>query len=55
MKIISGGQGGTDQGALWGALKLGIETGGTALYNWMTEDGPQEKLLKSLPIKKARA
>jgi hypothetical protein len=36
-KIISGGQTGADQGGLEGARLLGIQTGGTAPYNWMTD------------------
>lgn len=39
-KIISGGQTGADQGALFAARDLGIETGGTAPKGWRTEDGP---------------
>ena len=38
-KIISGGQTGIDQLALEIAIELGIETGGTAPPNFMTEDG----------------
>ena len=38
-KIISGGQTGTDLGALIGAKAAGIETGGLAPKNWYTENG----------------
>jgi Circularly permutated YpsA SLOG family len=46
-KIISGGQTGADQGGLEIAKELGIETGGTAPWNWSTEKGSDGKLLKS--------
>ncbi|KKN70576.1 hypothetical protein LCGC14_0430070 [marine sediment metagenome] len=39
-KIISGGQTGADQGGLVAGKKLLLETGGTAPYNWMTDEGP---------------
>ena len=45
-KIISGGQTGADIGALSAARALGIETGGIAPRGWLTEDGPQESLLR---------
>lgn len=40
-KIISGGQTGADQGGLEAAWELGLLTGGTAPYNFMTEIGPE--------------
>ena len=40
MKVISGGQKGADLGALLGAYKAGVETGGTAPQGYRTEDGP---------------
>ncbi len=43
-KIISGGQTGADQGGLEAAKELGIETGGTAPQNFMTENGTCLKL-----------
>ena len=46
-KIISGGQTGADQGGLEAGRELGLETGGTAPMGWLTEDGPQPKLLAS--------
>lgn len=46
-KIISGGQTGADQGGLEAGRCLSIETGGTAPYNWMTEYGRKEKMLRS--------
>lgn len=46
-RIVSGGQTGADQGGLEAGRELGIETGGSAPYNWMTETGPQETLLRS--------
>lgn len=38
--IISGGQTGADQGALFAAKALGIRTGGYAPRGWKTESGP---------------
>lgn len=46
MKIISGGQTGADQGGLFGASDLGIETGGCAPKGWRTEAGPAPWLAK---------
>ena len=45
-KIISGGQFGADVGALIGARKVGIETGGTAPANFLTEKGSQKILAR---------
>ncbi len=39
-RIISGGQTGADQGALFAARQLGIETGGHAPRGWRTDAGP---------------
>jgi hypothetical protein len=39
-RVISGGQTGADQGALFGARGAGVETGGWAPRGWLTEDGP---------------
>jgi Circularly permutated YpsA SLOG family len=49
-KIVSGGQTGADVGGLLAARELGIETGGIAPKGWMTEDGPQEVLLRSFGL-----
>ncbi len=49
-KIISGGQTGADQGGLEAGKELGLETGGTAPYNWMTSSGPQRQLLESFNL-----
>lgn len=38
-KVISGGQTGADQGALFGARSLGLETGGWAPRGWRTDEG----------------
>ena len=38
-RIISGGQTGADQGALLGAWRSGVETGGTAAALYKTQDG----------------
>jgi hypothetical protein len=46
-KIISGGQTGADQAGLEAGRALKLQTGGTAPYNWMTDEGPQMALLKS--------
>ena len=40
LKIITGGQTGTDQAGLRAARAAGIPTGGWAPYGWLTEDGP---------------
>ena len=45
-KVISGGQTGVDQGALYGAREAGLETGGFAQSNWQTELGSQRELLQ---------
>ena len=44
-KIISGGQTGADQAGLYAAKELGIPTGGTAPPGYMTDEGPNLKLL----------
>ena len=49
-EIISGGQTGADQGGLLAAQDLGIPTGGTAPQGWLTENGPQEALLRSFGL-----
>jgi hypothetical protein len=49
-KIISGGQSGADQGALFGARDAGFPTGGHAPKNFYTEDGPRPALLKSFGL-----
>lgn len=49
-KIISGGQTGADQGGLYAARLLGLQTGGTAPPNWMTEDGPARELLEGFGL-----
>lgn len=45
-RIISGGQTGADQGGLFAARDLGIETGGHAPSGWRTETGPAPWLEK---------
>jgi len=50
-RIISGGQTGADQGALFAARDSGFETGGYAADNYNTEAGPQEDLLRSFGLK----
>jgi hypothetical protein len=50
MKIISGGQTGVDQGALYGARECGIKTGGTAPRHWITENGSEKELLESFGL-----
>jgi len=49
-KIISGGQTGADMGALLAARELGIPTGGVAPKGWLTENGPQEELLRNFGL-----
>lgn len=44
MKVVSGGQTGADQAALVAARLAGIETGGWAPKDWLTEDGPMPML-----------
>jgi hypothetical protein len=48
--VISGGQTGADQGALAAARELGLKTGGTAPLGWLTEDGPNEALLRGFGL-----
>jgi Circularly permutated YpsA SLOG family len=48
--IVSGGQTGADMGGLIAARELGIPTGGIALKGWLTENGPQEELLRSFGL-----
>jgi len=50
LTIISGGQTGADMGGLEAARTLGVETGGTAPQGWLTEDGPQELLLRGFGL-----
>jgi len=49
-RIISGGQTGADTGALVAARELGIETGGFAPKGWLTENGPQEEVLRGFSL-----
>jgi len=49
-KIISGGQTGGDMAGLNIAKEFGIETGGTAPYGWITENGTQKELLESFNL-----
>lgn len=46
LKIISGGQTGADQGGLYAAESLGIETGGWIPFGWRTEDGAMPGLAR---------
>lgn len=46
-QIISGGQTGVDLGALYGAIEIGIKTGGAAPRGWLNENGRQEQLMRS--------
>ena len=45
-KIISGGQTGADRAGLYIGKQLGLETGGFAPYNWMTDEGPNKLILE---------
>lgn len=49
-KIISGGQTGVDIGALVGARKAGIPTGGNAPKGYKTEKGNQSEILRSFGL-----
>src|SRR5262245_15658645 len=49
-KVISGGQFGVDQGALYAARDVGIPTGGWAPGGWRTERGTQRALLQSFGL-----
>jgi hypothetical protein len=44
MKVISGGQTGVDRYGLEEALRVGIQTGGTAPKGWWTDEGPNPSL-----------
>lgn len=47
-KVISGGQTGADQAALYAAVRLNIPTGGWAPRKFMTELGPRPNLLRDV-------
>lgn len=49
-KIISGGQTGADLGALVGARRVGITTGGCAPRGYKTEKGCQEQALRGFGL-----
>lgn len=40
LRVLSGGQTGADQAALFAATRAGLRTGGWAPLGWHTEDGP---------------
>lgn len=46
-RIMATGETGACRAGLWVGAYLGYQTGGVAEPGWMTERGPQEKLLKS--------
>jgi hypothetical protein len=50
-KVVSGGQTGADQGGLFAGRELKLETGGIAPRGWLTENGPDETLLRSFGLK----
>lgn len=50
-KIISGGQTGADQGGLYAADLLGIDTGGWAPKGWRTEKGAMKDILQGFGLK----
>ncbi len=52
-KIISGGQTGADEAGLLVARQLKLETGGSAPYNWMTDEGPQREYLRGFNLSPA--
>ncbi len=49
--IISGGQTGVDQGALWAAKQLKIDTGGWVPVGGMTTEGKNPKLVNEFGCK----
>lgn len=51
VKIISGGQTGADQGGLYAAKELGLETGGTMPKGFRTQLGPNPDLAKQFNLK----
>jgi hypothetical protein len=54
-RIISGGQTGADLGALVGARRVGIETGGTAPRGYRTDAGPQPEVLRGFGLVEHRS
>lgn len=54
-KIISGGQTGADMGGLLAGQLLGIETGGSAPQDWMTENGSNPDLGEIFNLKEHSA
>ena len=50
-KIISGGQSGVDQAALFAATLLSLSTGGFAAQGWQTESGSAKELLEGYGLK----
>jgi len=53
-KIISGGQTGADLGALVGARRVGLDTGGTAPKGYRTDAGPQPTVLRGFGLTEHR-
>jgi hypothetical protein len=51
VKVISGGQSGTDQAALRAAKSAGIPTGGYAPKGWTTEAGPAPRLADAFGLR----
>ena len=49
-KIISGGQTGADRAGLYVGKSLGLETGGIAPYNWITDGGPNRTILEGFGL-----
>src|SRR4051812_21280651 len=49
-KIVSGGQTGADMGGLLAAREIALATGGIAPRGWLTENGPQELVLRSFGL-----
>ena len=49
-KIISGGQTGVDQAALFAAKALGLETGGWMPKDYKTDDGPRPDLARQFGL-----
>ncbi len=50
VKVVSGGQTGADMAGLFAARQAGLQTGGTAPPNYLTENGCQAQLLSSFGL-----
>lgn len=53
LTIVSGGQNGVDQAALFAAKELGVTTGGWMPRNWVTLDGAKPHFARTYGMKEA--